>query len=189
MIKSITIPVAALVLALQSACSGTYPAPPIADARLVSGPTIGQLAAVRDTVVVLVYSPAECVACYGVLSEWLKWSSDRDSSLFVVLKEEPTESQAEELLLFGIEYDQIADARRGRALSSPVTHVFIEGQHVATSMVRPGRDFILRTFHDDIPGSLENVSPASANDLVDNQLAGGNNERAAESRSEDSSRL
>lgn len=136
----------------------------IGDYRLQpDGMTIGDLARQSDTSVVLFYSPTDCVACYGVLAEWLHWEASGGGELHLVLTAEPTPDQAAVLREYNIEHPLVLMRRRAPVVH-PATHLFVRGRHIATAIVRPGRDFLLAEMRTaSISEPARNGSPLDAN--------------------------
>ncbi len=124
-----------LLVIVAASASGCKPAP--ADVRAIAITTGGHVGDIveSDSTAVMLYSPRDCFACFGVLSVWQRWSG----KMVLVLTDHPT--PVEELRL---RQYRLGDYRvASQPVSSwpvPSSHLFVNGAWVASGRVLPGRD-------------------------------------------------
>ena len=72
------------------------------------GQTVADLG--KDSVrVILIYDPADCFSCYGVLPDWLRMERERPDMVSVVFTRPPEGPEVQELLKYRLSPDYTAD--------------------------------------------------------------------------------
>lgn len=118
-------------------------ATPIDQRPLSNDSALSTLALGRDTSVVLLYRPADCFSCYGVLADWLQWKAEGGGDVTLVLTRAPRPAQLTQLGLFGITDYRILRDEAPLGFDLPATLLFAGGALVAIAPVKPGHDMLL----------------------------------------------
>jgi hypothetical protein len=116
---------------------------PLGQRSLESGALFSTLALKHDTSVVLLYRPADCFSCFGVLADWLRWQAESGVAVTIVLTDAPRTAELMQLRLFGVAAYEVLDGPVPVGFPLPATVLYRQGKLEAVSSVRPGEDFLL----------------------------------------------
>lgn len=95
------------------------------------------LAAEKDTVVVLMYDPADCFSCSAPYGAWLSWERGGESRrVNLLLSRQPSRDERTQLDLARLAERAILD--QGRGPGNPVAWVFVRGIAVDSAKTSSG---------------------------------------------------
>jgi hypothetical protein len=121
-----------LTLAFSLACSRDRL---FLDAGLLDGRTIGQLAATRDTTVLVVFDARTCLACGGRVARWLQVPRASSRQVLVLLTDSPDEREGYQFRLTRVPIAGIL--ARASVLPQPFEALVVDSQVRLIQALRP----------------------------------------------------
>jgi len=106
---------------------------------------VGDRIGSADTVIVLVYDPADCFECASPLPRWREWALHSPARrLLLILTREPSRAELQ-LLIVNRLHDTPWFATTANNLATPAVYAFIRGQQVDSAIGRvPSSAFFSR---------------------------------------------
>lgn len=129
--------------ALLFACGMTFlacergPATPIGNLTLETGESIRTLTVGYDTTIALIYDPADCFTCSGVLADWIEAQQSRPIRVLLILTRAPVASEARMLTAFRVPVAGIlAQSWRPSPHAPSKEALFVHGEIIASASVQ-----------------------------------------------------
>lgn len=116
----------------------------VPDLTVQGGSTLRDVGKSRDTVVIAIYNPAECLDCAGMVPKWSAWERGATATrkFAVALVREPV---AEERRHFALQrIVPMVLNHPPRSLRPPRVYLFVEGQVVDSGVSQAGEQAFLR---------------------------------------------
>lgn len=134
----------ATVALIAVAGCGTADLERIRGLRTSDGRTVEQLCTEADTTALLLFRPTDCVSCYSVVSDWMRWEKHPGRHARVVLTEPLTTPQRIQLASYGLQDAVELTSSLPRSVPEPpLTALCLDGRLRALSVVMPDSDPLL----------------------------------------------
>lgn len=129
--KRAAVPAAAYVVLIIAtlACGG----PGVLEYELTDGRTVADLTADVDTSVVLVYDPADCLACDANAVRWNQARAETQHRVLLMLSRAPSETERRRLIAMRMAVDGILRPGEWASLSTPSEFLIASGESIVST--------------------------------------------------------